>query len=136
MDKKTPEQQIEDIKKESEYYRLKFIEFKKKFVELEQSTLRYKLTKAIDKVMSFLVVMMSTNEKVSFPKRLIMFSKTICKWALNGFKLEDEQTSMARLAICKSCPELHKPSFQCGICGCMMKTKTKLTGASCPLKKW
>ena len=136
MDEKTPEQRIQELTNESEYYRKKFLEFKTKFIKIEKSTLRYKVMKMIDKVMSFLVVMLSTNEKVSFITRMKMFITTMGKWALNGFKLEEEQVSKARYAICNSCPEIIKPAFQCNVCGCMMKAKTKLSGASCPLKKW
>ena len=136
MDEKTPEQRIQELKAESEYYRKKFVEFKNRYIELEKSTLTYKIKKAIDKVMSFLVVMISSNEKSSFSTRIKMFIKTLWKWARNGFKLEEEQTAQARMAICGSCPELHKQSYQCKICGCMMKAKTKIVGASCPLNKW
>lgn len=41
----------------------------------------------------------------------------------------------ARMAICKSCPELI--SFnRCNQCGCLMDVKTRLRGAHCPLGKW
>lgn len=136
MAEETPEQTIEKLKGESEYYRNKFIEFKTKFIDLERSTLRYKITTKIDSVMSFLVVMLSAEEGMSFSKRMMSFISTLYMWAKRGFKLEDEQTAKARLAICNACPEIRKPNYQCSICGCLMKNKTKISGASCPLKKW
>ena len=44
--------------------------------------------------------------------------------------------STTRLDICKSCPELIKPTTQCKKCGCFMTLKTKLQNATCPLGKW
>ena len=135
MEEPTQDQIIENLKKESQYYKNKFIEFKNRFVELEQKTLKYKVFKIIDKVMSTLKVLLS-SEGSGFGTRLKMFLSTFLKWAKNGFKFEEEQVQKARLSICNSCPELIKPRYQCKICGCMMKTKTKISGASCPLKKW
>lgn len=136
MAEETPEQTIQKLKGESEYYRKKFLEFKGRFIEIERSTLRYKVNRVIDSVMSFLVVMFSVDKNMSFTKRITSFISTMLKWAANGFKLEDEQTSRSRLAICKSCPEVIKPNMQCSVCGCFMKNKVKISGASCPLKKW
>jgi len=47
-----------------------------------------------------------------------------------------EEVSTNRLDICKSCPELIKPTSQCKKCGCFMTAKTKLALATCPLGKW
>lgn len=41
----------------------------------------------------------------------------------------------ARLAICKTCPELTTLN-RCQKCGCFMAVKVKLRGAHCPLGKW
>jgi hypothetical protein len=41
-----------------------------------------------------------------------------------------------RFSICKSCPELIKLTSQCKKCGCIMKLKTKLAQATCPIGKW
>lgn len=48
----------------------------------------------------------------------------------------DSEIYKKRLEICKECPELIKVTFQCKKCGCLMKQKSKLSDASCPLKKW
>ena len=47
---------------------------------------------------------------------------------------EDEATR--RFDICKMCPELISLTTQCKKCGCIMKAKTKLAKATCPLSKW
>jgi len=47
-----------------------------------------------------------------------------------------EELVSARYAICKACPELIKLTTQCKKCGCIMKAKTKLEKATCPLGKW
>lgn len=48
-----------------------------------------------------------------------------------GTKLASE-----RLSVCQSCPFYFKPTTQCKKCGCIMKVKTTLEHASCPLNKW
>lgn len=43
----------------------------------------------------------------------------------------------ARLDMCEACTSIYNPvSKKCGKCGCYMPVKTKLTKATCPLKKW
>jgi hypothetical protein len=41
-----------------------------------------------------------------------------------------------RLNVCKSCPEFISLTTQCKKCGCVMKFKTKLENATCPIGKW
>jgi hypothetical protein len=41
-----------------------------------------------------------------------------------------------RISICHDCPEFIKLTTQCKKCGCVMKMKTKLEPAECPLHKW
>jgi hypothetical protein len=48
----------------------------------------------------------------------------------------DEEVAKERFSICKGCPELIKLTSQCKKCGCLMKVKTKLEKAVCPLGKW
>lgn len=59
-------------------------------------------------------------------------------WDLLNPKTEyvDEDTQKNRYAICKQCPELIKSTSQCKKCGCIMRLKTKLEKATCPIGKW
>jgi hypothetical protein len=41
-----------------------------------------------------------------------------------------------RMDICRQCDRFIKTTTQCKECGCIMKLKTKLPHASCPLGKW
>lgn len=41
-----------------------------------------------------------------------------------------------RMSICNSCDRFIKSTTQCKECGCIMKIKTSLPHASCPLGKW
>ena len=41
-----------------------------------------------------------------------------------------------RLSICQACPFYFKPTTQCKKCGCIMKVKTTLSNAACPIDKW
>lgn len=55
---------------------------------------------------------------------------------LDKKKYTDQTTANKRLDLCKQCPELIKPTYQCKQCGCFMAAKTKLDGAVCPIGKW
>lgn len=48
----------------------------------------------------------------------------------------DESVTEERLEICKGCPELFQPTYQCKKCGCFMTAKAQLKLAKCPLGKW
>jgi len=41
-----------------------------------------------------------------------------------------------RLSICQSCDRFIKLTTQCKECGCIMKLKTTMSHASCPIGKW
>lgn len=41
-----------------------------------------------------------------------------------------------RYSVCRSCPEFIELTTQCKKCGCIMKLKTKLSAAKCPINKW
>jgi len=47
-----------------------------------------------------------------------------------------EEKTKERFDICQECPELIKLTTQCKQCGCIMKIKTKLEKATCPIGKW
>jgi hypothetical protein len=48
----------------------------------------------------------------------------------------NEEKENERLSLCNECPELIKLTTQCKKCGCIMKLKTKLELAVCPIGKW
>lgn len=48
---------------------------------------------------------------------------------------DDAEQSM-RYSMCQDCPEFIKLTSQCKQCGCIMKVKTKLKYATCPIGKW
>lgn len=47
-----------------------------------------------------------------------------------------EEEAERRMSVCEQCPSLLKITNQCKECGCVMKLKTKLMKATCPLDKW
>jgi hypothetical protein len=51
-------------------------------------------------------------------------------------KKVSEEEADRRFSICKGCPELISLTSQCKKCGCIMKLKTQLELAECPLGKW
>lgn len=52
-----------------------------------------------------------------------------------NLKLLDKRDSDARYKICQACPHL-VVGHRCGLCGCYMPVKTRLTKATCPDKRW
>lgn len=52
-----------------------------------------------------------------------------------GERASDEK-QQERMSICELCPRFVKLTSQCLECGCIMKLKTKLAAATCPLGKW
>lgn len=46
--------------------------------------------------------------------------------------LVDESTYAARLAICRSCPELRFGGTTCRYCGCLVAVRAKLREKTCP----
>ena len=112
----------------------RYNELKKELTELKTPN-KFRIMN--DKVWSTLsVFIISSSDGTNFFKRVKMFFSTMFSWAKNGFKLEEEQVFTQRMEICRGCPEFKVPEGQCGVCGCFMEKKTKLSGASCPLKKW
>jgi hypothetical protein len=59
-------------------------------------------------------------------------------WDLFNKNLGRVETVIAedRMAICRACPKFIDSTTQCKECGCIMKLKTKLPNASCPLGHW
>ena len=55
---------------------------------------------------------------------------------LNSDNYIDTEIQKTRFSFCKQCPELIQATSQCKKCGCMMKYKTKLKNAVCPIGKW
>lgn len=79
---------------------------------------------------------------MSFLDKLKNKIKTIKDEAVE--KIEDisddikvsEEVREKRFLICSDCDRLDKKLNMCKECGCLMKMKTWLTIAECPLKKW
>lgn len=47
-----------------------------------------------------------------------------------------EEKAQERFSICQQCPEFISLTTQCKKCGCIMKAKTKIEKAVCPIGKW
>ena len=128
--------EINQLKKEISLWQGKYRSMKQKYMDLEQSTLKYKIRKRTDSFWSVVAVFLNSSEHgTSLTRKLTMFLGTMWAWARSGFKLSSEQHSQARFEICKACPELVN-NKQCNLCGCFMQKKVKIESASCPLKKW
>ena len=130
------EEELHQLKRQLNSCYNKYSNMRQKFVESERSKLSYKIRKYSDKFWSVVSVFITSSEsQTTLRQKVWMFIRTMGSWAKNGFKLEDAQTSVARLEICKACPHLTAEA-QCEICGCFMKKKVQVSGASCPLNKW
>ena len=67
------------------------------------------------------------------PPKVHSFLSTMKAWKQKGFKKSEYADK--RFDICKSCDFL-KNETTCTLCGCYMKSKTKIKGAKCPIDKW
>ena len=47
-----------------------------------------------------------------------------------------EEIKESRQSSCQQCPEFIKSTTQCKQCGCIMKIKTGMAKAFCPIGKW
>lgn len=47
-----------------------------------------------------------------------------------------EPTRLARLGVCRKCPNYFSPLDQCLLCGCVLSQKTKYVEERCKIKKW
>lgn len=47
-----------------------------------------------------------------------------------------DEIKESRYSICKQCPEFIDLTTQCKQCGCVMKIKSGLYNAACPIGKW
>jgi hypothetical protein len=130
------EEETKNLKRQLQSCYKKYENMKLRFLESEKSKLSYKIRKRTDRFWSVVAVFLTSSESgTSLVQKLVMFFKTMWSWAKSGFKLEDEQDAQAKFEICKACPYLTETD-QCDICGCFMKKKVFVSGASCPLNKW
>jgi len=51
-------------------------------------------------------------------------------------RITDQSLIEKRYDICKGCEHFIKLTTQCTQCGCIMKAKTTLKHAECPVGKW
>lgn len=47
-----------------------------------------------------------------------------------------DEVKLSRYSVCKTCPEFLPLTTQCKQCGCIMKVKTGMAKATCPIGKW
>ena len=129
------EDELEDLRIRLSTCAKKYTEMRSRYVAEREKRLPIKIENKWNSIKYGFQVLVSSEHGTSLPKKIGMFLSTILKWARNGFKLEEAQVAERRLKICEACSELTK-DYQCRVCGCLMKKKTKLSGASCPLNKW
>jgi len=87
--------------------------------------------------------MLSTEEVKTFPPVFQMarnFAKemwTVGKRATLGLPiLTTAEKAYERYQTCLGCEKFDKESTRCSACGCVMKVKSHLISAKCPLSKW
>lgn len=66
------------------------------------------------------------------------FDRPARPWDLFNKNLKKVESDIfeERMSICRACPRFISATTQCLECGCIMKLKTKLPNAECPLHKW
>jgi membrane protease subunit (stomatin/prohibitin family) len=68
-------------------------------------------------------------------KSLLTTSKDVIQQLDEGLFAENT-SQKERLSICFDCDSYNKRRDLCKECGCIMRMKTKLNAAKCPLHKW
>jgi hypothetical protein len=63
-------------------------------------------------------------------------ARAVIDHAVAGFPEASEETVRARLAICRSCPDLVAAARSCNRCGCKMDVKVYWSEQRCPAGKW
>jgi hypothetical protein len=67
-----------------------------------------------------------------------MMNNKVMPWDLLNPRTEyvSKEESETRMTICRACPRFISLTTQCKECGCIMKAKSTIKYAECPLKKW
>ncbi len=60
----------------------------------------------------------------------------VAKKAEEQIEYMTSDESEKRIEICRSCEHLIPSIMQCKKCGCLMKFKTRIKTARCPVDKW
>lgn len=68
-------------------------------------------------------------------KRIFRFLKALWRYILHGKRVPFE-VFVSRLMACENCPNLKRDNWTCGICGCYLDKKAKMTTEKCPDNKW
>jgi hypothetical protein len=68
-------------------------------------------------------------------KRVFRFIKALWRYIWYGEKVTFDQFTY-RMEICKNCPDVKKDNWTCGICGCYLDKKLKMSTEKCPKGKW
>lgn len=55
--------------------------------------------------------------------------------SMKGVRLAENGVYEERFAVCSSCDKLLYGST-CGVCGCVMQVRARLSDGRCPNKKW
>ena len=87
---------------------------------------------------------MDENNKPELPKRpepnIVSkgwsLTKSLMRYAVEGFPNVSEQVFEARMLTCNSCEFLKKKESTCGVCGCAIEYKGRMGTESCPKNKW
>ena len=66
--------------------------------------------------------------------RIIRFIKALWKYILHGRRVSFRKYA-SRLYICSVC-ENHKDDWTCGVCGCYLDKKAKMSTEKCPKDRW
>lgn len=67
--------------------------------------------------------------------RIFRFLKSLFKYLLFG-KRVSFKIYVQRLTACSRCPYLNIENWTCGVCGCYMDKKAKMSTEKCPKGVW
>tara|TARA_R100000008_G_scaffold26150_1_gene14237 strand:- start:21378 stop:21617 length:240 start_codon:yes stop_codon:yes gene_type:complete len=79
---------------------------------------------------------MAENKKLNLAEKGWSLTKSLMRYAMQGFPNVSEKVYEDRMMICNSCELLNKEKGACMACGCAVEYKGRMETESCPKKKW
>jgi|TARA_R100000479_G_scaffold164543_1_gene103422 hypothetical protein len=78
----------------------------------------------------------NNNKEPNLIRKGWSLTKSLIRYASEGFPNVSEEIFEKRMLICNSCELLKRDKGTCGVCGCVVEYKGRMKTESCPKNKW
>jgi len=78
----------------------------------------------------------SDNKELNLAEKGWSLTKSLMRYAMQGFPNVSEGEYEERMMTCHSCEFLSKDTGNCQICGCVVEYKGRMETEKCPKDKW